>query len=156
RLSEFSKGVARIMRPFLSRILICLVPCLIAALIVGVAYSNLSAEGSKGITFKPGVDLAGGTILVYEVDVDKFPDGKVPENFKIEDMVTALKRRIDPGDLKNVTIRSVGKYRVEIILPRGSFSAAEVEDIKNLISKVGSLEFRILANSKDDAAAIKA
>ena len=149
------------MRPFLSRILICLLPVLAAAVVVGVAWSNYERNSSSGLNFKLGVDLAGGTILVYEVDVDKFTDEQAKNKFDAKELVAALKRRIDPGDLKNVTIRPVGKYRVEIILPTGggaggNFTPEQVEDVKKLISQVGSLEFRILANKNDDPAAIEA
>ena len=63
-----------------------------------------------------GVDLVGGTILVYEVD-----DTKPRDNTKAEDLAAALKRRIDPADLYNITIRPVptNPPRVEIILPTG-------------------------------------
>jgi SecD/SecF fusion protein len=146
------------MRPFLSRILICLVPCLIAAVVVGLAWAQFQ-QGKGG--FKLGVDLAGGTILVYEVDLDKFPDGKVPQGFNAQELATSLKKRIDPNDLYNVTIRPVSQTRVEIILPTGGHSsrdltAEEVERVKDLISQVGSLEFRILANNHDDRDAIEA
>src|SRR5262249_35641994 len=79
---------------------------------------------------------------------------------------------IDPTDLYNVTVRPVGNMRVEIILPTGGVAqqaqetearsdgkktatAEEVERIKQLIAQVGSLEFRILANEKDDEKAIQ-
>jgi SecD/SecF fusion protein len=149
------------MRPFLTRILICVIPCIIAAVVVGVAWSNFEDGNDQGLNFKLGVDLAGGTILVYEVDVDKFTNEEAKSKFDAKELVAALKRRIDPNDLKNVTIRPVGKYRVEIILPTGghskkNFTPKEVEDTRALISQVGSLEFRILANQTDDRDAIDA
>src|SRR5205823_3923202 len=143
-----------------------------------------------------------------------------------EQLAAALKRRIDPADLKNVTIRPVSDTRVEIILATGGkhqaeadeqswknllndvqkewpppegktidvpmgqvadlvkqvheqhpnvdiaeiqafvdkhysietgkrhLTSEEVQNVKELISRVGSLEFRILANSRDDREAI--
>src|SRR5262249_39363761 len=47
--------------------------------------------------------------------------------YKPEDLAAALKRRIDPADLYNVTIRPLGPTRVEIILPTGGKHQAEVE-----------------------------
>src|SRR3954451_14167080 len=49
--------------------------------------------------------------------------------FKVEDLAAALKRRIDPADLYNVTIRPIGgtPERVEIILPTGGKHNAEIE-----------------------------
>jgi SecD/SecF fusion protein len=109
------------MKRFLFRILVCLVPTLIAIGVVARAY-DLYAKGQGG--FVLGVDLVGGTILVYEVD-----ETKMPENFKAEDLAAALKRRIDPADLYNITIRPVPGTppRVEIILPTGGLHQARVE-----------------------------
>ncbi|MBY0526842.1 MAG: protein translocase subunit SecD [Gemmataceae bacterium] len=214
------------MRPFLGRILICLIPVLLSGYLVALAGFHYET-GTQGLNFRPGVDLVGGTILVYEVDVDKFPDGKMPENYKPEDLAAAIKRRIDPNDLFNVTIRPVSKTRVEIILPTGGehrsrieeekwqqllnkaqeqwptikgkelditrgdtnrlaskleeykvaspediqawikqnyasagqrqdLSGEQVQRVKELIAQVGSLEFRILANSEDDKEALRA
>src|SRR5204862_4649984 len=83
---------------------------------------NEYVNGRGGI--RQGVDLAGGTILVYEVD-----ETKLPENFKAEDLAAALKRRIDPADLYNITIRPVPGTppRVEIILPTGGRYQARIE-----------------------------
>src|SRR5947207_932913 len=109
------------MKRFMTRIIVCLVPTILSILIVGWAY-NQFVHGKGG--FRLGVDLAGGTILVYEVD-----ETKLPENFKAEDLAAALKRRIDPADLYNITIRPVpgNPPRVEIILSTGGRYQAEAE-----------------------------
>src|SRR5215210_6269156 len=101
------------MKRFTTRILICLIPTLLSVFIVAWAV-NKYVHGQGG--FRLGVDLAGGTILVYEVD-----ETKLPEKFEAQDLAVALKRRIDPADLYNITIRPVPGTppRVEIILPTG-------------------------------------
>jgi SecD/SecF fusion protein len=211
-------AVNKYLPQFFWRITTSFVPLVVAALVVVNAYYKHS--------FKLGVDLVGGTILVYEVDESKFPEGKIPANYKPEDLAAALKRRIDPADLYNVTIRPVSSTRVEIILPTGGSSEAreeqqawetliervsekwapaagtsyvapvgqiqqlgdevlkahpelsrkdideyitshagaqgqkkfltaeKVQEVKEDITQVGSLEFRILANERDDAEAI--
>jgi SecD/SecF fusion protein len=207
------------MKPSLLRVLLCVVPVLIAGIIVGWAFHTNA--------FRLGVDLSGGTILIYEVDKSKTGG----DNVSGEELAAALKRRIDPADLYNVTIRPVaGGNRVEIILPmrrqqeqtadkaawdaliakvleeypageasnpyagveignrielekkilelhpnadlaairsfvnrnyqvttteRRSLSGEEIENVKNLISQQGKLEFRILANTTDDSEAIR-
>ncbi len=213
------------MKPFLTRILVCLIPCLIAAAIVGIAFARYES-GDGG--FKLGVDLVGGTILVYEVDAERsHGGGEGGDTFDIRKLAARLKQRIDPNDLYNVTIRPVSKTRIEIILPTGGahqerideakwqallqkardtwpdkltgkpldvsrgrlnelatllesdqvasraeidhflnenyiskgrkdVSGDEVLRIKELIKQVGSLEFRVLANSRDDAEALAA
>jgi preprotein translocase subunit SecD len=113
------------MKRFTWKIIFCVVPVLLSAAVIAYAY-NVYNQGGSG--FKLGVDLAGGTDLIYEVDTDKFPDGKPPDNYDPKDLAAALKRRIDPADLYNVTIRPVGKYRVEIILPTGGKHQAEAEE----------------------------
>src|SRR4051794_13277375 len=88
----------RYLRPFYWRIFFSVVPLVIAGVIVANATIRYM-HGQGG--YKLGVDLVGGTILVYEVDQTR----KLPDNYKPEQLAAALKRRIDPADLKNVTIR---------------------------------------------------
>ena len=69
--------------------------------------------------FRLGVDLSGGTILVYEMDLSRMTEQA--KDFDPEQLAASLKHRIDPADLYNVTIRPVpgDPPRVEIILPTG-------------------------------------
>jgi protein-export membrane protein SecD/preprotein translocase SecF subunit len=204
------------------KILKCLFPVFLGILVIGVAWYNYSNPPLKvgnltlsRLKFKLGVDLVGGTILVYEID----PDKPKPEDYKKDQLISALKRRLDPADLYNITIRPLSDTRVEIILPTGGkhqleaqnaawkalldaaatkwgldreqltarrgelaeltqqirrlksdVSDKELDDlfkehwgedqkaltgddvarIKDLIQRVGSLDFRILANRSDD------
>ena len=105
------------MKRYIGRILLCVTPVVVSLLVVGWAYAKyMKGEGG----FRLGVDLSGGTILVYEVDAAKMTD-QARQTFKPEDLAASLKRRIDPADLYNVTIRPVpgDPPRVEIILPTG-------------------------------------
>ncbi len=147
------------MKRFQWRILLCVLPVLAA-----LAYLTPKfLQGKEG--FKLGVDLRGGTILVYEEDMSK----SLSDNVNPAELAASIKRRIDPTDLKNITVRPVGNarpYRVEIILPftenKGeggpdegrAVTQDDVAYIKSLIAEVGSLEFRFLANSTDDLEAI--
>ena len=92
---------------------------------------------------KLGIDLSGGTILVYEVDQENRP-----ANFNMDELISALKQRADPQGVKEIPIRKIGSNRIEIILPQASDE--EVEEVKKMLTDVGSLEFRILANRKHD------
>jgi SecD/SecF fusion protein len=120
------------MKPSFNRIMLCLVPVVVSAIVVGWAYSQYY-QGNGG--FRLGTDLVGGTRLVYEVDVTKHQ-----ENVTGEALAAALKRRIDPADLYNITIRPISGTppRVEIILPTGSQKQhnAEVERWKTLVADV--------------------
>lgn len=152
-------------RNYLRGLLLVLIPC--------VLFGAFAVVG----TYRPGIDLAGGTILVYELDLEKtkqrqgeLKTGQPAEVFEgldheqMQSLAESLKRRIDPVDTRNVIIRPVGRTRVEIILPHvpkkgGSAESAATEDfvqfVKDIVSKVGVLEFRILANEVDDAEGIR-
>ncbi|MCE9531712.1 MAG: protein translocase subunit SecD [Planctomycetes bacterium] len=158
-------------RKFLRDILLCLLPCLIAGIVVFRAYQKYeSGEGG----FKLGVDLVGGTILIYEVDQERERQRRNLEKGgdntaayggakTSQALAEAIKRRIDPDDVQNIMVRPAGDNRIEVILPTGSHrqnaegkknvSTGQVEEIRRLIEQVGSLEFRIVANQADDGPA---
>lgn len=148
-------------RNFRTRTIICLIPILIAIYLVGNAFWKYQ-QGLGG--FKLGTDLAGGTILVYEVDQELSRISGITEGGRAKAdniLAESLKRRIDPSDIRNVVIRPLGDTRVEIILPTGTIgkdnsklTASDVDEIKELVKQVGSLEFRILANNLDDSEGI--
>ena len=152
------------MRPkFLTRLLICLVPTIIASGFAGFAFWK---ESNDRIGFRRGIDLAGGTILIYEVDRERMDDKAKTRgqdvreltNDDIKQLAEKLKKRIDPTDLKNVVVRPIGNSRVEIILPfagstsgdKGATNEEFVQDVRNQVKQTGVLEFRILANFEDD------
>ena len=91
-----------------------------------------------------GIDLAGGTNLVYQL-VEK--DDEPITDELMDRMVGAVSKRINPAGTKEVTVRRVGRDRIEVIIP-GANQAA-VEETKKLISRLGSLEFGIVANRID-------
>ena len=83
-----------------------------------------------------GIDLRGGVILVYEVKED--------QDYEMPLLIQALKNRINPGGVKEVVIRPYGNKQVEIIIPE--IEKTEVNRIKRMITKMGILKFRIVAN----------
>jgi SecD/SecF fusion protein len=147
--------------------LICLVPCAVVGLVAG--YALWPARP------KPDLEHDGGTVLVYEVNLEQTarrkkamdPDaaGAAPQGLSSEELgelARQIKRRIDPDDIKNVTVRPVGDRRLEISVPFGIAARnappadAELEEVKGLVSQMGVLEFRILANGVDDLEGIRA
>ncbi|QDV33349.1 protein translocase subunit SecD [Tautonia plasticadhaerens] len=88
---------------------------------------------------KLGIDLSGGTILVYQVEQ------QAGERVDLDELVSALKRRINPEGVFDITIRSVGQDRVEIIMPEEM--ANQAEEVKRKLTEEGSLAFRILAST---------
>jgi SecD/SecF fusion protein len=72
---------------------------------------------SQKMMLKPGIDMVGGTSLLYQI---KTPDGgyhSANGNTLAEDVMAALKRRIDPDGVKNYIWRPQGTDRLEIQIP---------------------------------------
>lgn len=69
-------------------------------------------------TLKPGIDLAGGTSLIYAIDTEGLgADGK---RDLAEKMIQILRRRIDPANIQNLVWRPMGDTRFEIQMPLAS------------------------------------
>ncbi|MFI4848589.1 MAG: protein translocase subunit SecD [Gimesia chilikensis] len=92
-----------------------------------------------------GIDLAGGSNMVFEVDQGK--SEKELSNEVMDQMVGAIGRRINPSGTEEVTVRKVGQSRIEVIVPGAD--TEDVQRIKSLITRLGSLEFDIVANRRD-------
>lgn len=103
---------------------------------------------------KLGIDLSGGVTLVYEVEgtvrqagVPRAPSGADTPEINMDQLIAALNKRVNPAGVKEVTIRRFGPQQIEIIVPE--VDEDEVNRLERVISSVGTLEFRILANSRD-------
>lgn len=118
-----------------------------------VYYQAMSPKGWMG-AIKLGIDLAGGTNLVYQVDTRQAQaEGKQVDVATLDKMVEAVKKRINPSGAEEVTVRRVGADRLEIIIPGADKDV--VQQKKNAITKLGSLEFAILANERRHASIIQ-
>ena len=115
--------------------------------IIGATLAGLYSMWPPSQKLKLGIDLSGGTILVYEVARDN-----QTRAVNMDELIAALKKRADPEGVKEIPIRQIGGGRIEIILPQAS--KEDVEEVKKMLTDVGSLAFRILANRKHDQDAI--
>ncbi len=102
-----------------------------------------------------GVDLGGGSILVYKVDHTKTEWR--PE--KMDSLLTSISKRVNPGGQKEISVRSLGDDMVQITMPSVSGSTkeqkqAEADEIRKIIRTTGALEFRILATKRDNESLI--
>jgi SecD/SecF fusion protein len=80
-----------------------------------------------GKTLKPGIDLGGGTSLIYEVDAHGL---SADERRGLSSrMITVLRRRIDPANIQNLVWRPQGNTRFEIQLPLASAEAREKRQV---------------------------
>jgi len=66
-------------------------------------------------TLKPGIDLAGGTSIIYEIDTQGLTEGQKRD--LSQNMITVLRRRIDPANIQNLIWRPQGNSRFEIQMP---------------------------------------
>jgi SecD/SecF fusion protein len=95
-----------------------------------------------------GIDLAGGTNLVYRVDEQATRAlGKRVDGETMDKMREAIRNRVAPTGTEEVTVRRVGDDRIEVIVPGAD--AARTELVKRQITDLGSLEFSIVVNQKD-------
>ncbi len=101
-----------------------------------------------------GIDLAGGTNMVFQVDHQAAADlEKTVDPAAMEKLVGAVSRRVNPGGTEEVTVRQVGRDRIEVIIPGAD--AEKVSQVKKRITNLGSLEFALLANTREHAMLIQ-
>ena len=76
---------------------------------------------------KLGLDLRGGTSLVYEIDTA----GLEPQERKglAQNMIPILMRRVDPTHVANIVMRPQGDTRIEIQLPMASADTQRRRDV---------------------------
>jgi len=90
------------------------------------------------VNLKPGIDINGGTSLLYEVKPP--PAGYKGNGTLAEDVAKILKTRVDPTGTRNLVWRPQGDTRLEIQIPRSSMtqenSAKVTEDYGRLKSQL--------------------
>ncbi len=114
---------------------------------------------TKGPEEEPVPPAWGQTTLVYELDhvwlrKQKAARKPIPDS---EAAAAALKRRLDPNGIQGVTVRKLeaGVAQFEIVVPRRG-AADELEGVKRLLTQAGKLEFRQVADQRDEADMFKA
>ncbi len=97
-----------------------------------------------------GVDIRGGTILVYEI----LKGNNSGEPVKADAVVTALQNRLNPSGTKEISIRPYGESQIEVVVPE--VDPFQVEATKKAIREAGQLKFRIVANQRDHVLILQA
>ncbi|MBK9388523.1 MAG: protein translocase subunit SecD [Planctomycetes bacterium] len=99
---------------------------------------------------KLGLDLQGGTRLVYQVDTERLNAQQGTDDSMQRDLATLIdetigiiRNRIDPTGVLSITLQRQGADRILIELP--GMSPAEAGAVERLITELGKLEFRIVA-----------
>ncbi|HVX10122.1 MAG TPA: protein translocase subunit SecD [Pirellulales bacterium] len=108
-----------------------------------VLFAILASSAATYFEWPPklGIDLRGGVILIYEVEQKDFKE--------MEKLVSAVSKRVNPGGIKEVTVRPYGEREIEIIIPEAD--QAELDRTQKIVRQQGQLEFRIVADDRYDA-----
>ena len=136
RLKEFSNRIGTVLLSFTFG----LAPFVFAMINAG------EVSGWKN-AMRLGIDLAGGTNLIYQVETKE----AIAENKNIDSamnqLVQTIQKRINPSGTEEVAVRRVGVDRIEVIIP-GADQGVVAEKKRRMV-QLGSLEFGIVANSRN-------
>jgi len=110
--------------------------------------TRLVERTSLGLTL--GLDLKGGTEMVYRIVA---PEGGAGQAFTAKEVTAVIRRRVDAYGLKEPRIQPLGEDRILVQIP-GS-DASEIARIRAIITRIGRLEFRIVADEKNSAHVLK-
>jgi SecD/SecF fusion protein len=94
-----------------------------------------------------GIDLAGGSDLIFQIDTKKVVEQQKKVTADVmQRLIGAVTRRLDPASQRQITVRQVGTDRIEVIIPGADRETVEQE--KKQMTRLGTLEFAILANQR--------
>ena len=96
---------------------------LLIVLLVAIAGWNVYPPQDK---LKPGIDIGGGTSLIYDIDASDLP--KEERRGLAERMIPILLKRVDPTSVANILMRPQGDTRIEIQLPMASQDTIDKRD----------------------------
>ncbi|MCK4342651.1 MAG: protein translocase subunit SecD, partial [Phycisphaerae bacterium] len=88
---------------------------------------------------RPGLDIAGGTSLIYEIDT-----ADVQDTHNLAERVKALlQKRVDPNGIYNLTWRVHGRNRIEVQMPLPPRDAKQRRDVyADALEDLYALEIR--------------
>lgn len=107
-------------------------------LVIGLVVVSLWALYPPERKLKGGIDLVGGTSLLFEIDTTGL------QQFELRDLsarvMRILRERVDPKGQLNLEWRPVGSTRLEVRMPRPPKVATERrEDFNDAMAKIGAL-----------------
>jgi len=104
---------------------------------------------SRGLNL--GLDLRGGTELVYRI---VSPEGDAGSSLaNAQEAVSVIRMRIDGSGLKEPRVQPTGQNRILVQIP--GFDASDVARVKSIITRIGRLEFRVVADADRNAAVLE-
>lgn len=87
----------------------------VATVVLGVLAIWFPGAYGPAQRLKPGLDLAGGTTLIYQVHVPPEQSGNAKSI--VEDVISVLRARVDPQGVRNLIWRPQAGNRIEIQMP---------------------------------------
>ena len=98
---------------------------------------NPNIPWSEKTNLKPGIDIAGGESLVYDIKPPPGSSGIASSGQTLaEEVAAALKKRVDPQGLMNLVWRPQGNTQLEIQIPRAANAGKRDEARKALSNAV--------------------
>jgi len=102
--------------------------------------------GKRGMTL--GLDLQGGTHLVYQADFSSIEPGTETEAQILDDTIAVIKNRVDVFGVTEPVIQRLGEDRIVVQLP----GISEAEEAKERIGRTALLEFgELIEEDKEEA-----
>ena len=96
---------------------------------------DADAPWSQKLNLKPGIDIAGGVSVLYEIKVPPGSSGIMGSGQTLaEEVAAALKKRVDPQGVLNLVWRPQGNTRLEIQIPRAANAGKRDEAQKALVA----------------------
>lgn len=92
---------------------------LIVVLVIVAAWELYPPEQ----TLKPGLDLAGGTSIIYQIDTTGLQSEEIDD--LAQRTIRVLRKRVDPSNVMNLIWRPHGNTRIEIQTPLASAETRE-------------------------------
>jgi SecD/SecF fusion protein len=86
----------------------------ILVVLLAALWAIFPSFNPKRPDLKPGIDMVGGTSLLYEI---KPPEGGLASDNLAEQVAGSLKKRVDPEGVRNLIWRPQGNTRLEIQMP---------------------------------------
>ena len=113
--------------------------------------SSPSTGGASGTPAVPAAtdghpEKPVGPVLIYEVDPGSAPaDATAPD---MDKLLKVVDRRLNSGTEKLARVRKLDDGRIEVAMMRQNDE--DKQRVERLLARPGTLEFRILANTRDD------
>ena len=123
-----------------SKLLLKLALVLILAGLCVVAYWRMG--------LRQGLDLSGGTELLYRIRIDNIPEAK--KGNLTQRTIDVIRRRADPRGTEALDIRPRGKFRFYIQIPHKQ--KGDAERIERRLQRAGSLNFCLGNDKAEDRA----